>query len=160
MLLGGGEDILRSEYAVLLEGQGPGTLPRSVGVLYLTNHRCVYETNPSRGMVRNLVRGRAPWTVLDAPLDQVRNVSVIRPRIGRARLHLEVHRARLTFDVLDPDMWHQAISDARRALPSAHAPPTVATLTIEREVVKVRCRYCGVLANEVNGRCPSCGGPL
>ncbi|MGA8275460.1 MAG: hypothetical protein WB789_08740 [Thermoplasmata archaeon] len=160
MLLGGGEDILRSEYAVLLEGQGPGTIPRSVGVLYLTNHRCVYETNPSRGMVRNLVRGREPVTILDAPLTQVHNVSVIRPRLGRARLHLEVHRARLTFDVLDPEVWRLAIADARRALPSAHLPSVVATHLIEREVVKVRCRFCGVLANEVDGRCPSCGAPL
>jgi hypothetical protein len=99
-------------------------------------------------------------TVLDAPLTQVHNVTVIRPRLGRARLHLEVHRARLSFDVLEPEVWRLAIADARRALPSAHVPPIVATHLIEREVVKVRCRFCGVLANEVDGRCPSCGAPL
>jgi len=160
MLLGADENILRSEYAILLEGQGPGALPRSAGVLYLTNYRCVYETNPSRGVVRNLVRGRETVTVLDAPLAQLHNVTVIRPRLGRVRLHLEVPRARVTFDVLDPDAWHRAIAEARRALPSAHAPPAPATHTIERQVVKVRCRFCGVLANEVDGRCPSCGAPL
>ncbi|MCI4373615.1 MAG: hypothetical protein L3K02_08250 [Thermoplasmata archaeon] len=160
MLLGAGENILRSEYAVLLEGESTAVLPRSVGVLYLTGFRCVYETNPSRGVVRNLVRGRETVTVLDAALTLVRNVSVIRPRLGRPRLHLEVHRARLTFDVLDPDAWQAAIADARRSVPPAHAPPTTSTHTIERQVVKVRCRFCGVLANEVDGRCPSCGAPL
>jgi hypothetical protein len=160
MLLSGGEEILRSEYAVLLEGQGPGTVPRSVGVLYLTNQRCVYETKPSRGMVRNLVHGREPVTLLNASLAQVHNVSVLRPRLGRARLHLDVVRTRLTFDVLDPDAWHRAIAEARHALPSPHGPTVVATHTIEREVVKVRCRFCSALANEVDGRCPSCGAPL
>ncbi|HXQ48464.1 MAG TPA: hypothetical protein VN842_01605 [Thermoplasmata archaeon] len=160
MLLGADENILRSEYAVLLEGQGTGVLPRSTGVLYLTNHRCVYETTPSRGVVKNLTRGREPVTILDAPLAQVHNVSVIRPRLGRVRLHLEVHRARLTFDLLDPDAWHRAIAEARRGLLSASAPAVAATHTVERQVVKVRCRFCGVLANEVDGRCPSCGAPL
>ncbi len=160
MLLGSGEEILRSEYAVLLEARGPSTIPRSVGVLYLTNHRCVYETNPSRGIVRNLVRGREPLTILDAPLAQIRNVSVIRPRLGRPRLHLEIHQSRLTFDVVDPEVWHRAIAEARRTLPGPQAAAAGATHTIERQVVKVRCRFCGALGNEVDGRCPSCGAPL
>lgn len=160
MLLGAGEDILRREYAVLLEGQGTGVIPRSTGVLYLTNHRCVYETHPSRGVVRNLVRGREPVTLLDAPLLEVHNITVIRPRLGRARLHLEVPRARLTFDVGDPDAWHRAIAGARRDLPFVPPQSAVAVHTIERQVVKVRCRFCGILANEADGRCPSCGAPL
>jgi len=31
------------------------------------------------------------------------------------------------------------------------------TVTV-REVVKVRCRYCGALYDEVKDKCPSCGG--
>jgi len=27
-----------------------------------------------------------------------------------------------------------------------------------REIVKVRCRYCGTLHDEVKDKCPSCGG--
>ncbi|MCI4365008.1 MAG: hypothetical protein L3K10_02955 [Thermoplasmata archaeon] len=160
MLLQAGENVLRSEYAVLLEGEGPGIITRSAGVLYLTNHRCVYETNPSRGMVRNLVRGRETVTIVDAPLSFVQNVTVVRPKLGRVRLHLEVPRARVTFDVLDPEAWFRAISDARRAAPTGHGSPVVATHTIERQVIKVRCRFCGSLGNEVDGRCPSCGAPL
>jgi hypothetical protein len=159
MLLGSGEEVLRSEYAVLLEGQASAALTRSDGVLYLTNHRCVYEIRSSQGVVRDLTRGRVPVTLLDAPLAALRNVSVLRPRLGRPRLPLEVSRARLSFDVLDPDAWRHAIAEARRALPPAGAG-TVSTHTIERQVVKVRCRYCGSLANEVDGRCPACGAAL
>jgi hypothetical protein len=160
MLLEAGESILRSEYAVLLEGEGPGVLTRAAGVLYLTNHRVVFEATPSRGLVRNLVRGRHTVTVLDAHLAAIHNVTVLRPTLGRPRLHLEVPRARVTFDVLEPEAWFRAMVDARRALPTPHAGPTVATHTIERQVVKVRCRFCGSLGNEVDGRCPSCGAPL
>jgi hypothetical protein len=160
MLLQAGESILRSEYAVLLEGEGPGIMARSAGVLYLTNHRVVFEANPSRGLVRNLVRGRHPVTVLDAHLSEVHNVTVLRPTLGRPRLHLEVPRARVTLDVLEPDKWFLGIVDARRALIPAHHVPAIATHTIERQVVKVRCRFCGSLGNEVDGRCPSCGAPL
>jgi len=160
MLLQSGEEILRSEFAVLLEGEGSAVMPRSAGVLYLSNHRCVFEVQPSRGVVRNLVRGRATVTLLDAPLGWVRNVSVLRPRLGRAKLHLEVPRARMTFDVLDPDSWHGAIAQARRTLSTAPTAPTVATHTIERQVVKVRCRFCGTLGNEGDARCVACGASL
>ncbi len=156
MLLGPGEEILRSEYAVLVEGQAAAALDRATGVLYLTNQRCVFEIRASRGVVRDLTRGRTPETLLDASLGTLRNVSVLRPRLGRPRLHIEVHRARLTFDVLDPDAWQRSVAQARRAM----APPGLVTHTIERQVVKVRCRYCGSLANEVDGRCPSCGASL
>ncbi len=38
--------------------------------------------------------------------------------------------------------------------------PPIVVHTIERQVVKVRCRHCGKLGNEVDGKCPSCGAPL
>ena len=160
MLLQPGEEILRSEFAILLEGEGSAVMPRSPGVLYLSNHRCVFEVQPSRGVVRNLVRGRATVTLLDAPLGLLHNVTVLRPRLGRPRLHLEVPRARMTFDVLDPDTWHGAIAHARRTLSTAPTAPTVTTHTIERQVVKVRCRFCGTLGTEGDARCASCGASL
>ena len=161
MLLGPGEGVLRSEYAVLLEGQGPGIEGRSTGVLYLTNHRCLFETNVSRGVVRTLVHGRDALILLEAPLPTLKNVTVKRPRLGKPRIVIETPQARASFDVLDPEAWFHAVAEARRALPSPYAPaaPTV-THTIERQVVKVRCRFCGALGNEVDGRCTGCGAPL
>jgi hypothetical protein len=158
MLLGPGESVLRSEYAVLLEGHGPGIESRTAGILYLTNHRCVFETTVSRGVVRDLVQGREATIVLDAPLPALRNLAVKHPRIGKPRIIIDAGPARAAFDVLDPDDWYRAVSQARQALPSPYATP--ATHTIERQVVKVRCRFCGSLGNEVDGRCPACGAPL
>ncbi len=161
MLLGPGEGVLRSEYAVLLEGHGPGIEGRSTGVLYLTNHRCLFETNVSRGVVHTLVRGRDTTILLDAHLPTLRNVSVKRPRLGKPRLVIETPHARAAFDVLDPDAWFRAVAEARQALPSPYTPPAGnVTHTIERQVVKVRCRFCGLLGNEVDGRCSGCGASL
>jgi hypothetical protein len=160
MLLHAGESVLRSEYAVLLEGEGAGVLPRAPGVLYLTNFRIAFEATPSRGLVRNLVRGRHPVAVLDTDLRAVHDVAVLHPGLGRPRLHLEVPGARVTLDVLEPDAWVRAIAEGRHALPPPPAGGVVATHTIERQVVKVRCRFCGTLGNEVDVRCPSCGASL
>jgi len=62
--------------------------------------------------------------------------------------------------VLAPEEWANAIALARRDLPVAATGPAVATHLIERQVIKVRCRYCGTLGNEGEPRCPFCGASL
>lgn len=161
MLLGHGEGVLRSAYAVVVGGEGPGIERRSAGVLYLTNHRLVFERSVARGVVRTLVEGAETATVLDAPLAALRDAVVRRPRWGKPRFGIETDRLRVTFDVLEPEAWVEAVATARRAPPAVAPPPGVVVAhTIERQVVKVRCRFCGALGNEVDGRCPSCGAPL
>jgi hypothetical protein len=158
MLLHPGESKLRSSYAVL-EGFGPSA-NQGPGVLYLTTHRLLFESSVSRGLVHGLVYGKETVTVLEVPLSYVRNVTVRRGRLGAARLLVELRAARPSFDVLDPEAWTAAIALAKRSMPSPYANFPVFTHTIERQVVKVRCRYCGVLGNEVEGRCPTCGAAL
>ncbi len=159
MLLHPGESILRSAYAV---EDGPREAPtgRGPGVLYLTNRRVVFESHVSRGVVRDFVGGREARILLDASLHDLRNVSVRRGHLGRPRLLLELPQGRPTFDVLAPEEWANAIAEARREVPPVGSAGSVTVRTIEREVVKIRCRFCGQLSNEVNGRCPSCGAPL
>lgn len=158
MLIHAGESKLRSAYAVM-EGFGPSAY-HGPGVLYLTTQRLIFESAVSPGIVRGLVRGRETVTVLDAPLFHVRNVSVRRGRIGYERLQVELTAGRPSFDVLDPDAWVAAIALAKRATPAPYAGAPVILHTVERQVVKVRCRYCGGLGDEVDGRCPSCGAAL
>jgi hypothetical protein len=158
MLLHAGESKLRSAYAVL-DVDTPSSA-RGPGVLYVTTHRLIFESAVARGIVRGLVSGKETRTVMDAALVQVRNASVRRGRFGRDRLVVELSVGRPVFDVLDPDGWVAAIAAAKRmTAPGGSAAPS-ATYTIERQVVKVRCRYCGALGNEVDGRCPTCGAPL
>jgi hypothetical protein len=158
MLLHPGESKLRSAYAVI-EGYGPESY-QGPGVLYLTTQRLLFESSVSRGLVRGLMLGKETVTVLEAPLPQVRNVSVRRGRIGAARLQAELTAGRPSFDVLDPEAWVAAIALAKRSMPPPMSTAAFYTHTIERQVVKVRCRYCGGLGNEVDGRCPNCGAAL
>lgn len=157
MLLGHGEVVLRSGYAVADPGDRSDGPPKGPGVLYVTNLRVVFE---ARRSARGLVPRASTETEfqLEVPLHELRNVSVREGRVTRPRLVLELPRGRPTFDVLEPNVWAGAIAQAKRALPppSAHG----STHTIERQVVKIRCRFCGSLGNEVDGRCPSCGAPL
>jgi len=159
MLLGNGEVVLRSAYAVAEPGDKSDRPPKGPGVLYVTNQRIVFEARlPRRSLTRRALGETV--TELDAPLSEVRNVAVRRTRVGRPRLVLELAHGRPGFDVLEPDGWTASIAQAKRSLPPATEPAWRTVHTIERQVVKVRCRFCGSLGNEVDGRCPSCGAPL
>ncbi len=153
MLLRNGESLLRSAYAVL-EGEEIPAPARGPGVLYLTNRRLIFESGGKRGFAR----GKPSPTVIDVSLHDVRDLTLSRRRLGRPRLEIELALGRPQFDLADPDAWAGAISEAKRALP--YGAPVVTSTLIERQVVKVRCRFCGRLGNEVDGRCPSCGAPL
>ena len=156
MLLLPGEYMVRSAYAVIESEHRPQGV-RGPGVLYLTSHRLVFEAPASRGLVRDLVQGRDTHLVFDQKLSEVQNITVRRGRLGRPRLVVDAGTRRPSFDVLDPEAWVAAVAQARRSVP----PPEGSTaVVIERQVVKVRCRYCGNLSNEVDGRCPYCGGAL
>ena len=157
MLLLSGEHLLRSAYAVLGASHRPDGV-RGPGVLYLTNYRVVFEAPSSNGIVRDFLRGRETRRVLESSLLAVTDVRVRRTRLGgRTWLVVDLANSRPEFDVLDPDAWVAAIAQAKRALPpTGPGAPTI----IERQVVKVRCRYCGNLGDEINGRCSFCGaGP-
>lgn len=158
MLLGPGEFVLRSAYAVAEPGDRTDNPPKGPGVLYVTNQRVVFEARVVRRRIGRRALGELE-TQLDASLHELRNVTV-RGRVGRPRLVLEFARARPSFDVLEPGGWTATIAQAKRALPPASGPFWGTVHTIERQVVKVRCRFCGALGNEVDGRCPSCGAPL
>ncbi|HLN52024.1 MAG TPA: hypothetical protein VK455_08260 [Thermoplasmata archaeon] len=158
MLLGHGENVLRSAYAVSDGGEG-SVPPKGPGVLYVTNLRVVFETPMARGIIGRRPAGATELRLV-ASLHELRNVSVHRGRIGRPRLVLDLPHARPSFDVLEPEAWVGTIAQAKRALPAPSSYGGGPVHTIERQVIKVRCRFCGALGNEVDGRCPSCGAPL
>lgn len=158
MLLHAGEQLLRSAYAVLEPGHRPEGV-RGPGVLYLTNFRLLFEAPSSTGLVRDLLHGRETRRVVESSLYAVTDVGVRRARLGgKSWLVVELAHSRPAFHVLDPDAWTSAIAQAKRALPPP--PPVGGATVIERQVVKVRCRYCGNLGGEVEGRCSFCGAGL
>jgi hypothetical protein len=151
MLLLQGETELRHEHAV------PYRWGETVGrcSVYLTNFRLVLESTPAR-----LRPSGAPATILDVSLRHVQNISVGRVLRRPRYISVEAGPTPIRLDVVDPAAWVHAVATARTGVPHPHAPAPVATHTIERQVVKIRCRHCGTLSDERNDRCPSCGAAL
>ncbi|MCI4336726.1 MAG: hypothetical protein L3K17_05975 [Thermoplasmata archaeon] len=151
------------------------------GKLYLTDQRILYELHESPGIFQP---GRV-ITHIDLGLQEIRNISVVSQLIGGPRLQLEIRGNHCTFTVQDPRGWATAIAHARAAVPPPapflHVPPpppppppgggftpvvvnvapaSATSHTVERQVVKVRCRHCGRLSDELPGKCSGCGAPL
>ena len=151
MLLLQGESEIRHEHAVpYRRGEATGR-----GSVYLTNYRLVLESTPGR-----VLGTGAPATLLDVSLREVRNISVGRVLRKPRYVAVEAGSEVLRLDVVDPAAWVQAVAGARAGVPHPHAPPPAPTHTVERHLVKIRCRHCGTLSDERNDRCPSCGAAL
>jgi hypothetical protein len=156
VLLSAGEHELLREYAVPVAARGLTV----VGTLYLTDQRLFLEE-----VKRRLLSSPHVSTFFDLPLPLITNAS-IRVRLRRAvALEIEAGHSRYELRVVDPPRWSKALAEAKVAhVPHGarpgNAPEAVATHTIERHVVKVRCRHCGTLSNELLAKCPSCGAPL
>jgi len=162
MLLTQGEAEILHEYVVpFRSGTATGR-----GTLFLTDRRLILEQVP-----HGFLSSASPHTVLNVSLHQLVNAG---PGPGRRRpkaLHVELDASKWTLFVADPVKWSKSIASAKASLrhPSDGSRPTLfvhvapshgTTHTVERHVVKVRCRYCGSLSDELTSRCPSCGAPL
>jgi hypothetical protein len=125
------------------------------GTVYLTSHRLVLESVPG-----SLLGPGHAETVFDVSLRDVRNVSV-GTVLRRARyIVLEFPTGTIRLDVVDPPAWREALSRAKASVPPAQGAPVAPTHTVERHVVKIRCRHCGTLSDERVAKCPSCGAAL
>ncbi|HUZ79930.1 MAG TPA: hypothetical protein VMV28_04875 [Thermoplasmata archaeon] len=154
-LLGTGEVIHRKFPAVSGDGRH--------GELFLTTYRLIFEGPKTGGILHR----HEVSTILSVMLVDLHNVTTAKPFIGPPVLRIETAAGSATFRVQQAALWH---SDIVKARADAFAEPTVAhkagesvtheTHTVERQVVKVRCRYCGNLTDEVAGKCASCGAKL
>jgi len=152
MLLSHGESELLREHVVPYRwGETTGR-----ATVHLTTLRLVLEHAPRGG----LLTGGAATTVLDLPLRDVTNAS-LGTVLRRARyVSIETTVGILRLDVVDPPKWLAAFVGARAGIRHPAAPSAPATHTIERHIVKIRCRHCGTLSDERHGTCPSCGAAL
>jgi hypothetical protein len=152
MLLSVGESVVLREHVVPYRwGEQSGRV-----TVHLTTLRVVLERPPRGG----LLSSRVAATVLDVPLRNVTNAS-LGAVLRRARfVSLETSLGEVLLDVVDPPKWLAAIAAARAGVAHASAAPATVTHTIERHVVKIRCRHCGTLSDERQDRCPSCGAAL
>jgi|HubBroStandDraft_4_1064222.scaffolds.fasta_scaffold333438_2 hypothetical protein len=152
MLLSEGESELLREHVVPYRwGEASGR-----ATVHLTTLRLVLERPPRGGLLTSAVGA----TILEVPLRDVSNAAV-GAVLRRARyLSVETRAGVVRLDVVDPTKWRAALARARAGIRHPAAPPVATTHTIERHVVKIRCRHCGTLSDERESRCPSCGAAL
>lgn len=156
MLLRAGETVVLREESQYFDIQG-----LNLGTLYLTNQRLVFEKKAGGG----LFRGPRESTLVDCTFDGIVNVSVHQPLLGGAALHVEFNSWDAQFTVADPHQWQQELARLKASLPTRvgnppSMPQQVVQHTIERQVVKVRCRHCGTLNLETDRVCEACHAPL
>jgi hypothetical protein len=130
-------------------------------VVVLSTHRVI-------GYERRGVFSKSYVQSFSRPLEglpESRNVSD--PQTGGARVMLA--GVAWPFDYLEGEALCAEVNHARarraRQLEPPSAPASSATHTTEREVVTreivmVRCRFCGHLNDQVSPKCAQCGAPL
>jgi hypothetical protein len=168
VLLGQGERIIARSVATKVSSKGSRD-----GILILTNHRLVFEGRAQQGLVTGLVRGPKAVTLLDARLDQLSNVHVDKPLIGRAILRVEFGGAGHRFGGVDAGAWASSIRNARVNAPSSqYGVPSQVVVNVQAPVysppappppppqVFLHCQYCGSRAPSGTTKCPGCGHTL
>ena len=143
---------------------------RRRGTLYLTNLRLVLEVDASDRMLDRLSGATRPQTAFEAIPGEVRNAHLVRRLFGTPVLQVELRGQQYFLITPEAPEWVDLLARHRAApppppppLPPPPPPPPPPAphviQTIERQVVKVRCRHCGQLSDETLVRCPSCGAP-
>ena len=140
---------------------GKGRYSGTVGVLYLTNKRVLFEYE--KGVIT-----KSTYVSLDIPLPNVESVVVERPRFGLAalvtNLVITTKRGSMGFgmnrikisDLATPDIWATKIDDAI----SGESAAPEANVILKEEIVKIPCKFCGTLVDPARDRaCPNCGAP-
>ena len=132
---------------------------RTSGTLYLTDRRLIFEYE--QGFVT-----KRTYVSMDVPLSDIQNATTEMPRFGigpmnklviatkRGSQGFGMNRIELSTDT-SPDLWVQKISEASSM---TNTPEQTANMIVEREVVKIPCKYCGNLIDPArDDRCPRCG---
>lgn len=125
------------------------------GTLYLTNKKISFDYE-KRGIV---FKGK--YSAVNLPFERISEVSVIgvgpfkKLAINTVRDQSSFGVPRYEFNVNDPQTWKTEIEVARRTQVGV---PQREVKEIIKEIVKMKCPYCGMLVESTLSRCPNCGG--
>lgn len=172
MLLNNGEKVILRERNVKLVGYD------KTGTLYLTNQRIFLERILVQSKMMGLKKERIEQPIFIKPLFHITDI------IAEKNLLMKSHKLKITtaktvyeLKVNDPEVWIKHTIQAKKgeqprvAQQTIQPPITVNVVqstpsqvtqkeVVERQVIKIRCRYCGSLVDETNGKCPKCGATL
>lgn len=161
---------------IFKEGNVESINQKRAGTLFLTNQRLFLERVVIQSKMMGFKKERTEQPLVVASLSNITDVS------AEKNLMLKSHKLKVTtskgvheFRVTDPEDWIRRIIDAKKGKSSnlVHPQPpitinvvqqaptqSIQKETIERQIVKIRCRHCGTLVDETKGKCPSCGATL
>lgn len=139
------------------------------GTLILTNKRVVLETSREQKM-GFMKKQKVSVIINQVPIVNIVDVGVKPKLLGKSRTFwVSYVGGQVEYTVEDPTKWQSHLLQAKTGVVGINSTRNVVvnmsggsqqmaqTHTIERQVVKIRCRYCGSLYDEVSGKCPSCG---
>ncbi|MCL4446878.1 MAG: hypothetical protein M1556_02865 [Candidatus Thermoplasmatota archaeon] len=116
--------------------------------------------------------------LVDVSLGHIHDIIVDKNLLTKSHIvKVVTQQGTYSLKVHDPYHWQERITAARKEISgspnNSMSQPTIIINagpqgaqqaiqkeTIERQVIKIRCRYCGTLVDEVIGTCPSCGAKL
>jgi hypothetical protein len=136
--------------------QGSAKYNGTRGNFYLTNKKVTFDY-AQRG-----VFFKGQYTALDLPLDRISTLSVIgagpfkKLAINIVRDNQSVGIPRHEFNVDNPEKWMTEIEVARRTQKESMFTIQKEIKETTREIVKIKCSYCGMLVDQHLSRCPNC----
>jgi len=125
------------------------------GTLYLTNKKISFEYE-QRGII---FKGKYSAVIL--PLERISEVAIVgagpfkKLAINMIRDKSALGLPRYEFNVNDVETWKTKIDNAMQT--QITTPQREVKETI-KEIVKIRCQYCGMLVDSTLSECPNCGG--
>jgi len=130
------------------------------GKLYLTNKKIVFEYK-KRGI---LFKGK--YSAVNLPLEKISEVAIVgigffkKLTINMAKNAGLVGIPRYEFSVNNPETWKARIEVAKSTSMEKPKSTLMEKQVIIKEVIKIKCPYCGMLVESNLSQCPNCGAIL
>jgi len=138
--------------------QGSAKYNGTTGNFYLTTKRVTFDY-AQRG-----VFFKGQYTALELPLERISTLSVTgagpfkKLAINTVRDNQSVGIPRHEFSVNNPEKWMTEIEVARRTQKESLFTIQKEIKETTKEIVKIKCTYCGMLVDLHLSRCPNCNG--
>jgi predicted RNA-binding Zn-ribbon protein involved in translation (DUF1610 family) len=138
--------------------QSPAKYHGTKGTFFLTNKKVTFDYE-QRGIIF-----KAQYTALNLPLEKISTLSIVgagpfkKLAINTVRDNESFGIPRHEFSVDNPEKWMTEIEVARRTQKESVFTIQREIKEITKEVVKIKCPYCGMLVEQTLSRCPNCNG--
>jgi hypothetical protein len=124
------------------------------GTLYLTNKKILFEYE-KRGII---FKGK--YSPVNLPLERISGLLIV--GVGPfKKLAINVVKdqrfgiPRFEFNVNNPETWKEKIEAAKRSQVSI-----LQNQETTKEIVKIKCPYCGMLVESSLSQCPNCSNMI